>query len=122
VSDLSDFMAAWPTPSPPPPAKVYGEPPATRGSLQMEVSTNPCKVGRCPHPDGHHAGPYFEPDPELDESLVGWTPQHVRRRPVEPVKYRCILCWEEAPELVLHDCRVLALWREVGSSSTPAPA
>lgn len=106
MSDLSDFIAAHPTPDPPPgrvdhaaAAKVK-----TAGSMRL-VDNTVCRVGCTDH---NHTSPIFIPQPDLDEALVGWTPQHIPRDPNRHVvPKRCVLCWVQCDDLSEHACSVM---------------
>jgi hypothetical protein len=125
MTDVNDFMGEHPVPRPP--VKVVRDPTSEsfreetsahaartpvggrRTGLRLEVDTQPCKAGQCRHPPGTLCGNVdYEPDPMLDEVAVGWTAQHIRGK-VEPVSYRCILCWTLTEHLELHDCAVLSV-------------
>lgn len=125
MPDIADFMDGHPVPRPPvkvvrdPQMESFREETTTRAArtptgsrrtgLRLEVGSQPCKAGACRHPPGTLCGNVgYEPDPSLDEVGVGWTAQHIRGK-VEPVSYRCILCWTPTEHLELHDCAVLSV-------------
>jgi len=54
----------------------------------------------------------YEPDPELDETLVGWTAQQIGWD-WRPVPQRCILCGTETQSLIEHECIVYQILEPV---------
>lgn len=96
-------MSGHPVPNPPVrpagPAQVH-----TARSMKL-VDNTVCKVGCQEHA---HVQPVFRPDPQLDETGVGWTAQHI---PTDTSRHivakKCIFCWEQTDDMSAHVCRVL---------------
>lgn len=78
---------------------------------RLEVSTEPCRYGRCP-PEHNHPDP-FDPNapgywPEPEEFAQGWTTQNIpRHRDSHRVPKYCVLCWSLENNLAAHICVVV---------------
>lgn len=132
--DLSDFDSGHPVPPPPvaeqpadptgdafDDARVYARETPFGGKGRSMRLVDP-KVCKFPCTDHNHTDPVFTPQPDLDESLVGWTTQHVPTDRRGAIAKHCVLCWELHEDLSQHQCLVEALLNGIGPDAPPARA
>lgn len=109
MSDFRDFMSTHPVPDPPAPPVDYTKTVHTARSMTI-VDPTVCRFDPRNPCDHEHAGPIFRPQPDLDESGVGWTVQHTPKNfDAWKVDKRCVLCWKRVPDLSDHTCQVIAV-------------